>query len=461
MNKSSVVNVTLLLVVLAGAVVFLVDDHFDSEKIKNGKLQTALIAEVPQPLEVPKEPFSDLELASYRRIVMAYSTGDFAGALSLSSQLLESTATSEPFRDWLSRQWPVLMTSQGWMKIKSQDCDEAIKIFYKVLGVAQIPEAQKGLGFCLRVSKNWPEAASYLATYILAKPSDIEGRLIYADTLESLGRFEDAVTILEGAGVQEVQDQALADLAKQRLQGMRAKAKSGANQKTERSEHFYVSYREEDHDAILRSVLDILEAAVNEYSELLGIAPPSMPVEVILYRKDEFRDVIPGGPGWAEGVFDGRMRIPVAPHMVGDVNGALATVLRHELSHAMLSFRSGGRAWPTWFDEGAAQYLSCRQRECERFRFPPTPGIFSAIHVLRQPFVTLDSVEAGRAYLHSLYLVRGIIRKKGEAGFGDISSRVPAVGVLDSDFIAMVSGWDSFTRLWEDVNSWWVAKEPL
>lgn len=440
----------------------MLDDHLGNDTTKNKKLQSALKSEPPPALEVPKDPFQDQEMAIYRRIVAAYSTGDFEGALTLSNQRLASQETSEDFKEWLTRQWPVLMTSLGWLKIKTQDCDEASKIFYKVLGAAQVPEAQKGLGFCLRVSKNWPEAASYLATYILAKPSDIEGRLIYADTLESLGRFDDAVTILEGAqSPGEGEDQALAELAKQRLQGMRAKAKSGANQKTERSEHFYVSYREDDHEAILRPVLDILESTVNEYSEILGIPPPAMPVEVILYRKEEFRDVIPGGPGWAEGVFDGRMRIPVATHMMTNVNGALATVLRHELSHALLSLRAGGRSWPTWFDEGTAQYLSCRQRDCDQFRFPPTPGIFSPIDTLTQPFVTLDNVEAGRAYLHSLYMVRGLVRKKGEAGFTDISSRVPGVGPLTSDFIAEVSGWDSFSKLWADVSEWWGQKVVL
>jgi tetratricopeptide (TPR) repeat protein len=461
-NKSSQTNVILLLVVLAGAVAYLIDDPDKNDPVKNKKLQAALTAEPAPQLEVPKDPFAELEMATYRRIVAAYTTGDFDGALRLSNQALATPEASPAFKDWLTRQWPVLMTSVAWMKIKTQDCDEASKIFYKVLGVAQVPEAQKGLGFCLRVSKNWPEAASYLATYVLARPEDIEGRLIYADTLESLGRFDEAVTILEGAQTAgEGQEAAMSELAKQRLQAMKAKAKSGAKQKTERSEHFYVSYREDDHEAILRPVLDILEAAVQEYSEIFGVAPPATPVEVILYRKEEFRDVIPGGPGWAEGVFDGRMRIPVASHMLNQVQGPLATVLRHELSHALLSLRSNGRAWPTWFDEGTAQYLSCRQRDCDQFRFPPTPGVFSPVEALNQPFVTLDSVEAGRAYLHSLYMVRGIVRKKGELGFTDVASRVPATGPLTSEFIAEVSGWDSFALLWRDVNAWWGQKEIL
>lgn len=460
MNKSTFVNTTLLTIVLAGVVFFLLDPNSRDDAGRNQKAKV-LKSEPAPALEQPKDPFADQEMAMYRRIVAGYTTGDFAGALNLANQALSADMTSPAFREWLTRQWPALMTSHGWMKIKTQDCDEAIKIFYKVLASSQLPEAQKGLGFCLRVTKNWPEAASYLATYILAKPSDIEGRLIYADTLESLGRFDEAVTILEGAVAQTDQDPAAVEMAKQRLQAMKAKAKEGAKQKTERSEHFFVSYREEDHEGILRPVLDILEAAVAEYSEILGIAPPGTPVEVILYRKEDFQNVIPGGPGWAEGVFDGRMRVPVAGHMISNVNGTLATVLRHELSHAMLSFRSGGRGWPTWFDEGLAQYLSCRKRDCDQFRFPPRSGVFSNESVLTQPFVTLDGIEAGRAYLHSLYLVRGMVRSKGEAVLGDISARVPPTGTLTSDFIATVAGRDSFSELWRDAELWWKTQEPL
>jgi hypothetical protein len=117
-TKSSITNVLLLLVVLAGAVAFFVDDKINSEKAKNAKLQSALKTEPAPALEVPKNPFNDAEMAVYRRIVTAYATGDFAGALQLADNAMEQSETSAEFRDWLTRQWPILMTTQAWMKIK-------------------------------------------------------------------------------------------------------------------------------------------------------------------------------------------------------------------------------------------------------------------------------------------------------------------------------------------------------
>ena len=454
MNKSnSYFNIALLLIALVSLLAW----NWARESRMNDKHKPIEIPKIesPQVLETPKEPFSESEMITYRQILVSYSTGDFSSASLMVEKTLLDKSISDGFREWLLRQQPILLTSLAWSKIKTQDCDDAIKIFYRALSLFQVPEAQKGLGYCLRVIKNWPEAASYLALYVLSKPSDIEGRLIYADTLESLGRFDDAVVILEGATQQQGVDSKLLEMAAERLTAMRAKAKSGAGQKTERSENFFVSYHEEAHDGILRQVLDILEAAMNEYSGLLGVTPPQNPVEVILYRKEDFLDVVPGGPGWAEGVFDGRMRVPVSAEMLTDVEGRLAIVLRHELSHAVLSNRGRGRAWPTWFDEGLAQYLACRSRACEGFRFPAKISEFSPSEKLIRPFVTLDDVQAGSAYLHSLYLVRVIVRSRGEDVLDFISNRIPPSGAISSDFVAEAAGWSSFDELWSDAARRW------
>lgn len=450
MNKSSSwFDVGLLIFVLVAAA-FGVQNFLKKDRAEKSEKSPSSPQNLPE-LEVPKEPFSEAEMVVYRQIVLYYSTGDFSAAVRLVDTALQDHKTSEVFMDWLKRQQPVLLTNLAWIRIKSQDCDDAVKIFYRALAFAQIPEAQKGLGYCLRVIKNWPEAASYLALYVLAKPADLEGRLIYADTLESLGRFQEAVTILEGAINLSADDSGLLTMAKERLVAMRGKAKTGAGQKTERSENFYVSYHEESHDGILKQVLDILEIGVREYSSILGVTPPANPIEVILYRKEDFNDVIPGGPGWAEGVFDGRMRVPVSSEMLNQVDGRLAIILRHELSHAILSNSAGGRAWPTWFDEGLAQYLACRSRSCDAFKLPAKRSEFSSLARLNNPFVTLDDVHAASAYLHSLYLVRHLIRHKGETSLDFIFSRLSSAGSISSDFIATTAGWSSFEELWNEV----------
>jgi tetratricopeptide (TPR) repeat protein len=457
---TNLINLTLLSVAFLGLATWIWELEFSTKSSSISTPVVVLSAQVPAPLELPKDPFSQQEMAVYQNILVAFSTGDFAGAQKQIEQALTITTYAENFRVWLAAQLPLIMTSVGWMKIKTQDCDVAVKIFYRVLALAPVPEAQKGLGYCLRVTKSWPEAAGYLTLYIMAKPGDVEGRLIYADTLESLGRFDDAVAILEGANVLQGPDEATKVIVNERLTSMRAKLKSNVQQKTERSEHFFVSYREQDHETILQEVLEILENAVDEYSELLGIAPPTMPIEVILYRKEDFIEVFAGGPAWAEGLFDGRLRVPVSADMLLDVKGKLGTILRHELSHAMLMFRSTGRTWPTWFDEGVAQYLSCRKRACDHFEFSATPGTFNSIDVLTHPFVSLDAIEASRAYLQSLYFTRALIRSKGEPILDFISSKIPAAGPLTSDFIAINSGWDSFADMYSDVKGWWDGREP-
>ena len=450
-------NVALLLLASVGVGTWIWERHFAAKVLFAAKPAVVVVAQIP--LEVPKEPFLPEEMAVYQSILVSSSTGDFVGTQKKIEHELTITTISVPFLGWLTAQLPLALTSVAWMKIKTQECDDAVKILYRVLSLAAIPEAQKGLGYCLRITKNWPEAAGYLTLYIMAKPADVEGRLIYADTLESLGRYDEAVAILEGAMTQSGIDQETKEILTERLATMRAKSKTSLRQKTEHSEHFFVSYREQDHEGILQDVLDILEDAVDEYSEILGIATPGVPIEVILYRKEDFMEVFAGGPAWVEGLFDGRLRVPVSAEMLKDVKGKLATILRHELSHAMLALRSNGRTWPIWFDEGLAQYLSCRKRACDGFAFPATPGTFNSISVLTQPFVSLDTIEAGRAYLHSLYMVRSLVQSKGEPIIDFISSKVPATGAVTSDFIAINAGWDSFAEMHADVLLWWNKRE--
>jgi tetratricopeptide (TPR) repeat protein len=436
--------------------------YFKIQNDRDRAKQVELLKQLPkleQPvLAEPSMPFSDSDMVLYRKILVSFSTGAFDQAVNEANAAIENTNIGNDFRDWLVRQLPILMTSQAWIKLKNQDCDESSKIFYRVLGMAMVPEAQKGLGFCLRQESSWPEAAGYLAAYVLANPKDWEGRMMYADTLESLGQFDEAVNILEFAMNQDLSEEIKLQI-ETKLTAMKAKAKAGLGQRTERTDHFFVRFREADHDAIIINILDTLELAVIEYSNLFGFAPPVSPIEVILYRKEDFSSVIPGGPGWAEGVFDGRMRIPVSSDMTRGTDDRLAMVLRHELSHALLSHHSRGRSWPAWFDEGLAQYLSCLGRGCGEWKFPATPGVYSEATLLNNPFVTLGDISAGRAYLHSLYLVRYLFLKKGLGTLDFIMSKVPGEGIPNSDAIAVAGGWSDFNKLYSEAKANWDARK--
>ncbi|MCX6126198.1 MAG: tetratricopeptide repeat protein [Proteobacteria bacterium] len=420
---------------------------------KHGNIETASLpakvktVDVKLPTEIQKEHFSASDMASFQKIKALHSTGDYAGALKTAQDLMESTSIEPIFRSWLTRQMGALMASAGWLLIRTGDCGEALKIFYKAVRLYPVPETRKGLGYCLHMGKNWPEAASWLAGYVLEAPGDADARVLYADCLESLGRFEDAVSMLEGALALKDVSLEHKKVLEQRLQAMKVKAREGTRQKSEYSRRFFVSFREGDHESLLTGIFDTLENGLDEFSELLGIPASEAPVEVVLYRQEAFHEVIPGGPAWSEGVFDGRIRVPVSDAAKRDPGGLLGTILRHELVHALLHLPAAGRILPAWFDEGLAQYLSCRGRPCAGFRFAPTPAVFSDKAFLMDPFVTLSSIDAGRAYSHSLYLLRLMIHQNGEEILRRVGPDFPRQGPLSSDIMAKILGNQDFESL--------------
>ena len=455
-RKRNIVSGILLVTALASFGAYAWQRAHESSVV-HAKTRPPAPPEVPMP-EVPVEPFPAREMELVQKLKALHNSGNFEGALTFATTELALLDLDPKFRTWLGRQLPPLLTSVGWLKLKLGECDEATKFFYRATKIGAIAETRKGLGVCLHQTKNWPEAASWLAAYILEKPDDAETRALYADVLESLGRFDEAVSILEGAAQIAGLDATVVEAIQQRLQGMRVKAREGVRQRSEYSRHFYVSYREDDHDRLVSTVFEALESALEEFTEVTGIPAPEAPIEVVLYRREAFHDVIPGGPAWSEGIFDGRIRVPLTPEIAQDPRGLMATVLRHELSHALLATRSAGRPWPPWFDEGLAQYLSCRRRPCDGFHFAATPGQFSEASLLSEPFVTLGDIEAGRAYAHSLYLVRMLVRTQSEDVIPKIIRDLPAQGAITSDILANLAQGTAFGDLVQAAKAPWSQK---
>jgi hypothetical protein len=143
---------------------------------------------------------------------------------------------------------------------------------------------------------------------------------------------------------------------------------------------------------------------------------------------------VPGGPDWAEGLFDGRLRIPLKDSQVAQPRAStLPIVLRHELVHALLAQISDNRSLPPWFDEGLAQRLSCPRDGCGPFRFPPTPGAFLPPAGFLTPYVSYPAVQAGRAYSQALYLVTAIERRYGDDAIRRVVSAIGASTDVTSD----------------------------
>jgi tetratricopeptide (TPR) repeat protein len=389
-----------------------------------------MVVSEPAKLLEPNATLSGEELELKKKLLLYFNTGNYFGALDHAIASSSLKTTGPEFNKWLQEQLPILYTSAGWLHVKTGRCEEGIKLFYMALKIGSVPEAKKGLGFCFKQIGNWPDAASWLSTYILESPADLESRIIYSDTLESLGRYEDAVKILEGT-LYAAQTNKLSneEMITKQLTAMRHKAAHGSEQKTEYSQHFFVSFRERIHDPLITLTFEILEQSLVEFEEKAAFKGPEHPIEVVLYDEAKISTYVPGGPGWAEGVFDGRIRVPVKQSAIANPNNSLKTILRHELVHALLASTLKSRRIPSWFEEGAAQWLS----DPSKFSFGASPGGLLSISNLESPFISLNATSAAQAYQQSLYIIRLMAKRNGQDTIREIIENIPDSGALTSD----------------------------
>lgn len=411
-------------------------------------------------LDAARPGLTPADNGAIQAILARFATGDFVAALNLADSYIQNDALSEPFHEWALAQLPTLLTSAGWSALRLGDCDAATTYLRRAEIMMRTLETAKGLAVCYYKQKNLGAAREQFSYYLEKQPQDAEMQFLYADALESEGRYEDAVKLLESI-VTAAGGQLDATTVKERLASMRARAKESGFQQTETSRNFRLAYRSGDHEDLVAMVLQTLEDALDEYIENYGFRAPPAPIEVALYPAENFKNIVVGGPEWAEGLFDGRLRIPVrAEQLDGRALGSLPTVLRHELVHALLAQMSDSRSLPPWFDEGVAQRLSCADQGCGVFSFPPTPGVFLAVSAFSTPYTSFDAVKAGRAYRQSLYLIYALERQHSDEPLRTLISRIAATSDTTSDGVLTPLN-TTFRQLHETAASLWNERATL
>jgi tetratricopeptide (TPR) repeat protein len=193
------------------------------------------------------------------------------------------------------------------------------------------------------------------------------------------------------------------------------------------------------------AVLKSLTEAYAEFANRLGVSPEE-PITVVLQTATEFRD--PRVPGWAEGVNDGTIRVPVqglaapTPRLVG--------VLRHELAHSFIAARTGGNC-PTWLQEGVSQWLEGGDatREDARLAKAAREGHVLSLASLEGPFDSLSEPDAELAYAESLSAVAHIVKRSGEPGLvrllAALGDRLPSEEALP---VALALSYPELQKSW-------------
>src|SRR5215471_11154557 len=152
--------------------------------------------------------------------------------------------------------------------------------------------------------------------------------------------------------------------------------------------------------------LEILDRAYWRISQLLG-SYPAAPIDVVLYTKEQFRDIT-RAPAWAAGAYDGIIRVPMRGAL--DEPQELDRVLSHEFTHALIRTLAA-RGVPTWLNEGLATALETGDlgwaEEQTRGR-PPVP-----LNALNSGFSRFTGGQAQLAYATSALAARRLLDEAG------------------------------------------------
>ncbi|HEY6548974.1 MAG TPA: hypothetical protein VI589_13755 [Vicinamibacteria bacterium] len=212
---------------------------------------------------------------------------------------------------------------------------------------------------------------------------------------------------------------------------------------------FRLRYDGGTNDALGASTLRTLAAAHAEYKARLGFSP-DQPVDVTLQVARAVQD--PRAPAWAAGwSADGAIQVPVLGLEKQDP-AAFARVLRHELAHSFVTWRTGNNC-PTWLQEGIAQWLEGGDpsRNDAGLAALARAGQLPALVSLEGPFHALPEAQAQVAYAASLSAVGHVIRKRGEAGVvrlvSALGDKLPSEEALP---VALALSYPEFQASWAD-----------
>ncbi len=336
-----------------------------------------------------------------------YNTGQYQNALDLISNL----QTQKPADLlWLEKQRGIVLVTMGWMAVKANQCDQAFHFFEQIK--MENSDAVKGEAVCFFKNKDFLNAERKLKTYLTTAPKDQEAK--------------DLLKIIQ----EELKEEDPNVYQQETTQNFLIRFPRG---------FFYVD-----------QIISILENSLADLETTFEMQKSQNSILVVIYDQKNFSALLGDKPGWIDGMFDGRIRVPLSAAKKSQDTELekLKVTLKHELVHAFFDdiLRPKNLKMPIWLNEGLAQYFSCLKSFCDGFQFSASPGDFLSLNKLEKPFVQFSSSEASMAYNQSLYLVRKQLKENPNDGF--FGSLLKAVLTNDKDLNIWTSWHENASSAW-------------
>jgi hypothetical protein len=263
---------------------------------------------------------------------------------------------------------------------------------------------------------DWANAEANARRVMALDANDAEAARLLGYALLRQDRSREALDVLDGflathtdAATAALRDRILRDRS------------SEASLDEQRLAHFHLRYDGEEHEAVGREILRVLE---RHYATLVRVFDyqPQQPIPVILLSRESYYDGT-GAPAWSGGrydSFDGRVRIPIGG-LTAALTPELDGTLIHELTHSFVADRSRGLA-PRELQEGLAQLMEGKRAEAmagQRGMRALSEGRVGGV---------------GGFYLASLSLVEYLAAQRGQGGLNDLLLDMAETGSSDAAF---------------------------
>jgi hypothetical protein len=342
-------------------------------------------------------------------------------------ELLEQALELAPEHPALLRNLQATFFNWGAAELQSGDAQGAIGPLEESLRIGAAAETLKVLGSAYLQAREPESAAAVLEEAAGIAPSRPEILIMLAQAYIELGRRPDALDLLFRAR----EAGAPAGVVGGLIETLSREVDAEWDFNAEETAHFRLSFADEE----LPGTIDVVAAALEDAYRAVGAKLGSYPLErtqVVLYARQDFHRLTQTS-GWAEGVFDGRIKVPVRGLVADDPQ--LARVLRHEYAHAVVAHLAGRRC-PTWVSEGIAMWAE-DDHDGERYSW--AEGIVSQSGVvplrrLEQSFSRLPAAQARLAYAQSYLAVQRLVQRHGSGRLRQLLAEIGNKRPLEQAF---------------------------
>jgi hypothetical protein len=297
-----------------------------------------------------------------------------------------------------------MLEQDGWAAIKAGNAKAASELFREAIALdPRNAWLRLGAGTAAFLERHDADARAHLEQALALDPKLTRARAQLAQVLKRLGDSREAIRQLAIVAAEAPGEAAVRDL----LDRWTRERDLHERMRLEVGDHFTVSFEGPEDAAMAAQALDSLNRAFWRICDVLN-AYPTKPVPVVLYSREQFRDIT-RSPQWAAGAFDGIIRVPMRG--AGEKGEDLDRVLAHEFSHALIRSLAT-RNLPTWLNEGLASVLESDNLNWATDRVAKVERVPS-LAILSGPFGKLSGDEAQVAYAASAIAAKRLLDDAG------------------------------------------------